>query len=144
MLILTNAAEDLLVSTATEAYGDIAGRKVRARILFMRNMITSIGNYVQQERRKSADAKDPYFTDFYEQYIENDKLELGDHLFRDGDGEKGVYYTHHAIYIGDGNVIHYADSDNGICVHVSSLQEFANGYPVKRFTEQRSPLLSPH
>lgn len=141
MLILTNVAEDLLVETATEAYGDIAGRKVRARILFLRNMITSIGNYALQERRRNADNKDPYFTDFYEQDIENDKLELADHLFRNGDGEMGLYYTHHAIYIGDGKVIHYADADNGIYVHVSSLQEFANGYPVKRFTEQRSPLL---
>ena len=57
------------------------------------------------------------------------KIEIGDHLVSPRCG-----YTHHGIYIGDGNVIHYGGyaktKSHGVIV-IASLQEFSDSNPVR-------------
>lgn len=66
-------------------------------------------------------------------------LQRGDHLRVARSRMGGLFrYTHHGIYMGNGQVIHYAgystDSNNpqagGDCIEVVSLQEFADGREV--------------
>ena len=58
---------------------------------------------------------------------------LADHLFRDGGGISALFYSHHAIYVGQGHVIHYAhDSCNNIRIHETRFDDFAESYPVYR------------
>lgn len=68
---------------------------------------------------------------------------LGDHLYTERKG-----YTHHGIYIGGGEVIHYSGFANGWhrgVVEVTTLEKFANGhkfgaisYPVRTYNGQES------
>jgi len=51
-------------------------------------------------------------------------------------------YTHHAIYVGDGSVIHYAGefTEQALEVQLASLDEFTNGKQIFRRTEEECPL----
>lgn len=61
---------------------------------------------------------------------------LADHLFV----RRGVY-THHAIYIGNGSIVHYNKcADDGISIHRVSLEEFAAGDDIQVMSEKNSPL----
>lgn len=72
--------------------------------------------------------------------ISKEECELADHLYRSGAGVPGVAYTHHAIYIGDGKVIHYAGKVGDINVRLTTFEEFAEGYRGYRYSETESPL----
>lgn len=72
--------------------------------------------------------------------ISKEECELADHLYRSGAGVAGVAYTHHAIYIGDGKVIHYAGEVGDINVRLTTFKEFAEGHTVYRYSETESPL----
>lgn len=72
--------------------------------------------------------------------ISKEECELADHLYRSGAGVAGVAYTHHAIYIGDGKVIHYAGEVGDINVRLTTFEEFAEGHTVYRYSETESPL----
>lgn len=74
---------------------------------------------------------------FYDEYDAEDKthFDLADHLFiRVGP------YTHHAIYVGHNQVIHYNIDASGISIHRASLSEFAEGQKVYCMKESASPL----
>lgn len=66
-------------------------------------------------------------------------MRKGDHLFvhRSLIGETGRHYTHHGIYMGHDEVIHYAGYANGFSgggsrkVERIALMEFAAGQPVQ-------------
>ena len=56
-------------------------------------------------------------------------MNIGDHLVT-----PRAYYTHHGIYIGNGEVIHYAGFAEGLskgAISITSLDEFCNGHSVK-------------
>lgn len=72
--------------------------------------------------------------------ISKEECELADHLYRSGAGAPGKAYTHHAIYIGNGTVIHYAGPIGNITVQAASFEEFAEGHRVYRYSETESPL----
>ena len=72
--------------------------------------------------------------------ISKEECELADHLYRSGAGVAGVAYTHHAIYIGDGKVIHYAGEVGDINVRLTTFEEFAEGHTVYRYSETESAL----
>lgn len=59
------------------------------------------------------------------------KFELADHLY-----VQRITYTHHGIYVGNGEVIHYLRSG----VVKSSLKDFADGAIVRIMHEFQSPL----
>ena len=153
--IMRKAANDIqekVTELTTEVLGETAGENVSKGITAVRNVMDSVQNYTDQQHRKQPnipttgptggpDTRVLRYTPLCEQTVDMDACEPGDHLFRDGDSIAGQYYTHHAIYIGRGDVIHYAEAGDGVRVHVASFEEFANGHPVKRYTEQRSPLL---
>lgn len=70
-----------------------------------------------------------------------DQCRPADHLYRDGAGLGSLIYTHHAIYIGNGKVLHYAHIDDDyICIHEVLFEEFAEGHPVYRMSGVESPL----
>lgn len=58
-------------------------------------------------------------------------LELADHLF-----VQRLGYTHHGMYIGDGQVIHYLRE----CVKIDTLEVFANGAKIHKKDEFESGL----
>lgn len=67
------------------------------------------------------------------------KFQLADHLFV----RRGIY-THHAIYIGDGEVMHYSpmyDGDMDAVIHRASVEEFADGDEIYRLGRDKSPLI---
>jgi len=69
---------------------------------------------------------------------EDTNYKLADHLF-----VYGVFglYTHHGIYSGNGNVIHYHyDGVDNICVHEVTLDEFSQGNKIYIYTEKASPI----
>jgi HRAS-like suppressor 3 len=56
-------------------------------------------------------------------------LRIGDHLVTSCTG-----YTHHGIYIGDGQVIHYAGLAHGLhagSVEIITLDGFGNGNKIR-------------
>jgi hypothetical protein len=60
--------------------------------------------------------------------VEEQELPLGSHLVTPRRG-----YVHHGIYVGDGNVVHYAGLANGLRrgpVEEISLARFTDGHPV--------------
>lgn len=64
------------------------------------------------------------------------EYELADHLFI----RRGPY-THHGIYIGDGQVIHYSPSGTDMIeIHPVDLEEFADGHTVYCLSRNQSPL----
>ncbi|MDO4793212.1 MAG: lecithin retinol acyltransferase family protein [Filifactor alocis] len=76
--------------------------------------------------------------------LEESDLELADHLL-----VYGLGYSHHGIYVGDGQVIHYALADWSVfegldslyvCIQKDSLEEFSRGKRLHRRTEEESPL----
>lgn len=76
--------------------------------------------------------------------LKQSDLKLADHLLIYGLG-----YSHHGIYIGDGQVIHYALADWSVfegldslyvCIQKDSLEEFTRGKRLHRRTEEESPL----
>lgn len=63
------------------------------------------------------------------------QFDIGDHLI-----SWRLGYTHHGIYIGDGEVIHYSGLANGLSagpVEITTLEAFAAGrrIAVRRYTE---------
>ena len=61
---------------------------------------------------------------------------LADHLFV----RRGVY-THHAIYVGGGRVIHYSSIPDGeLHIQFATLEEFSEGKDICRLGEDKSPL----
>jgi len=74
--------------------------------------------------------------------IRQDAWQAGDHLVVDCGG-----YTHHGLYLGDNQVIHYGGWLNGedTGVHVTRVRAFAGGqpvtavhYPAARFTPEQA------
>lgn len=66
-----------------------------------------------------------------ELFIEGvDSVAIGDHLFVDWPG-----FTHHAVYIGEGKVVHYSD---GI-IKKANLKEFSKGYKIHKKPPAQSP-----
>jgi uncharacterized protein YhaN len=59
------------------------------------------------------------------------ELNLADHLF-----VQRSCYTHHALFIGDGSVIHYILEEG---VTTASLEEFAKGAKIQKKSESDSP-----
>lgn len=72
------------------------------------------------------------FRDFFSNEITS--LEIGDHLFAQRTG-----YTHHGIYVGEGQVVHYLRH----CVSIDSIETFADGAKLHKKTEVESPLSYP-
>ncbi|GEM_PF-1959523 len=85
----------------------------------------------------------------------NGEYDLADHLLIGGlGGERDPsisglaivrsvrgLWTHHGIYVGGGNVIHYNYDDCGdLCVHEVSVSKFANGKKIYKFTTDGSPI----
>lgn len=55
-------------------------------------------------------------------------------------------YTHHGIYVGHDQVIHYSGIASGInkgCVELTSLEVFAQGRSIKVTTYRKSPFTGP-
>ena len=68
--------------------------------------------------------------------IKEGEYDLAEHLFV----RRGAY-THHGIYIGNGNVIHYSTSaDEMIEIHPVTLEEFSNGNTIYYLPRDKSPL----
>lgn len=64
------------------------------------------------------------------------QYELADHLFI-----RRNVYTHHGIYVGNNEVIHYSQAVDGmIWIHNVSLEEFADGNTVYYLPRSKSPL----
>ena len=62
--------------------------------------------------------------------IDVDELKIGDHICRDR-----ILYVHHGIYVGNGEVIHFAPRKFKvlhICVHAVALEKFMRGRNVYR------------
>jgi len=109
------------------------------------NAAETLGNTVRQQGKKTPRTNiecllHPSF-DSYDERVTVDQCRLADHLFHDGAGIGAMFYTHHAIYVGGGKVLHYANIDaNTICIHEVTFEEFAEGYPVYRMSRVESPL----
>ncbi len=113
------------------------------------NLAESVGNVLRQQGKYPSPIPMPFpylpygltRDDSAPKRVGADDCDLADHLFRDGSGVGATLYSHHAIYVGNGNVLHYAnDSYGDICIHESTFEEFAEGYPVYRMSRAESPL----
>lgn len=64
-----------------------------------------------------------------------DKLERGDHLVI-----QGIGYTHHGIYIGNAEVIHYAHDEerNYISIRKDSVKKFTDGKKIIKWNSLAS------
>jgi len=63
-------------------------------------------------------------------------LYVGDHIYiRSG------FITHHGIYVGDDEVIHFAPDELGdVCIHTVSLGKFSDGKKILRMSKSDSPI----
>lgn len=114
------------------------------------NFAESVGNAVRQHGKYSPLLETPTLPIAIDilrkesatsQRITVSECSLADHLFRDGSGIGAVFYSHHAIYVGHGRVLHYAhDACGDICIYETTFEEFAEGYPVYRMNRAESPL----
>lgn len=114
------------------------------------NLAESIGNVMRQQRKYAPRTETPTSpspldmirqSPAYDERVTVSDCKLADHLFRDGGGLGAVVYSHHAIYVGGGHVLHYAHDPYGdICIHEAAFEEFAEGYPVYRLSGAESPL----
>ncbi|WP_124057843.1 lecithin retinol acyltransferase family protein [Vaginisenegalia massiliensis] len=50
------------------------------------------------------------------------------------------FFTHHGIYIGHNQVIHFSITPDSYKIIQSNLQEFSMGLPIKRLNNDQSPL----
>ena len=64
-----------------------------------------------------------------------EKIELADHLFT-----QAIPYTHHGIFVGNNNVLHYALDGDNITIKEDSLEVFAGGRKIHLKSEKESPL----
>ncbi len=140
---LQQAAADFI-----REFDDDAGDAVDKVITKTRNTIESMMNPLEQaERKKLFDPVGFIWDELQlprasrEEPVSKEDCRLADHLFRDGSGIGQDMYTHHAIYIGSGQVMHYAGQVPDIYIQVADFEEFAEGYQVYRYTEQASALL---
>ncbi|MBN1062373.1 hypothetical protein DVV95_11165 [Clostridium botulinum] len=69
------------------------------------------------------------FRELFSSEVKN--LEKADHLFVQRFG-----YTHHGLYIGNGNIIHYLAE----AIKVDSLEIFANGAKIHKKSDDESPI----
>lgn len=80
--------------------------------------------------------------------VNKNQLFLGDHLFiklgipnksifADEDTKTGI--THHGVYIGNNQVMHFAPYLNEPIIHAASLEDFAHGNNIYRLSEKESP-----
>ena len=63
------------------------------------------------------------------------QLDKADHIYID----RG-FYSHHGLYLGNGQVMHYAEDYGRICVHKVSFYEFAEGNVVRKLNKIQSPM----
>nr|WP_024835519.1 lecithin retinol acyltransferase family protein [Clostridium sp. 12(A)] len=68
--------------------------------------------------------------------IDSSKLTEGDHLFIN----KGLY-SHHGLYLGGDEVMHFSKNDFDIMIHRTSLENFKNGYVLYRLSSSDSPII---
>ncbi len=106
---------------------------------------TEVGEAIHKMRKKSDQVDDmlrngenSYKNLFYGEFDAQDKKEykLADHLFvRSGP------ITHHGIYVGNNEVIHYnMNPDGKIVIHRASLEDFSEGRKIYCMKESESPL----
>ena len=76
--------------------------------------------------------RSPPILNIYRKYFapEVDEINIGDHLFVQREA-----YTHHGIYYGNGQVIHYLLKS----VTIDSLDTFANGSVILKKSKLESP-----
>lgn len=84
------------------------------------NTLRSIANPMKNDQGKKVDSD----------------LNKADHIFIDR-----IAFTHHGIYIGNGQVIHYARLyDEYISIQCCSLEEFADEQTVYKLNRDQSPI----
>lgn len=68
--------------------------------------------------------------------IKKDEIDIGDHIYT-----QAIGYTHHGLYIGNDEVIHYAHDDgkNYISVRIDSLKKFADNRAILKKSNYESP-----
>lgn len=141
---------ELVQETIVHTIGQVspeAAETVDQTINNVCNFAETVGNVLRQQEKYSPPTRTPVphpplalVQDDSELVTVQDCC-LADHLFRDGGGIGALIYSHHAIYVGQGHVIHYAhDSCNNICIHETTFEDFAEGYPVYRMSRAASPL----
>ncbi|CUX29899.1 NC domain protein [Clostridium sp. C105KSO15] len=67
---------------------------------------------------------------------DSSKLIEGDHLFI----EKGLY-SHHGLYLGGDEVMHFSKNDIDILIYRTSLENFKNGHVLYRLSAADSPII---
>lgn len=109
------------------------------------NFVESVGNTLRQQDKRRPPLESPFPQHdplkYEDEAVTAAQCQPADHLFRDGGGIGASYYTHHAIYLGNGRVMHYAhDSYGDICIHEADFEDFAEGHTVYRMRKSESPL----
>lgn len=63
------------------------------------------------------------------------QLHKADHIYID----RGLY-SHHGLYLGNGQVMHYGEEHGRVCIHKVSFCEFAEGNVVRKLDQVQSPV----
>lgn len=100
------------------------------------DIIYEMQKEIDEQRQREQNRAEAPLNPFRHGEKKNSGFQEADHLLV----RRGPI-THHGLYIGANQVMHYGLSDNGkIEIHTVSLEEFADGGEIERLNERQSPI----
>lgn len=140
--LFPNPVDEFIRKNVEKPMREAAKREIRKQVDKVISPGSQLGGHIQKIRKKvdqqeeKQENRENAPKNLFYIGTEKTHWDRADHLFI----RRGVY-THHAIYIGAGQVIHYSTIPDGeLHLQIATLEEFAEGHTVQCLTEEESPL----
>ena len=108
-----------LIDRLVEKVAENTDYSIGDKIKNVHNTIKTVRNPIESVSEILIEISDPKLS------FTNEEPEIGDHIY-----VNRLFYTHHGIYVGDGQVIHYTGTPDNIedaTIQEDSLETFLDG-----------------